>query len=203
MDEQPKLTITLPSWLNLGEVKKLAAAATRFWLKVKGWISWPLAQTDPLTCTLSMLNLIAYQRDITRFDGEPLWLYRKRVNFAFLNAQDSGSLVGFYRIFQRLGVGEIIQLERQPGIDWDVIIIRMNDSQLASNSALIQEIIRQYGRTCRRYQFQVVNTAAATVRAGEFDNDHQLFVAKPGIDARLMTEDPVYLLTEDGDFLTV
>lgn len=203
MDEQPKLTITLPSWMNLGEVKKLAAAATRFWLKVKEWISWPLAQTDPLTCTLSMLNLIAYQRDITRFDGEPLWLYRKRVNFAFLNAQDSGSLVGFGRIFQRLDVGEIIQLERQPGIDWDVIIIRMNDSQLASNSALIQEIIRQYGRTCRRYQFQVVNTAAMAIHAGEFDNDHQLCVATLDSNIRIMTEDTVYLLTDDGFFLTV
>ncbi|HEI9850100.1 phage tail protein [Serratia ureilytica] len=202
MDEQ-KLTITLPTWLNRGEVKKLAAAAGKFWEKVRGWISWPLQQTDPLTCTVQILNLLAYQRDITRFDGEPLGLFRKRVKYAFLNAQDSGSLAGFRNIFLRLGIGEIGQAERQPGIDWDVIIIRLNDSQLASNAALMQEIIRQYGRTCRRYQFQVVNTADAAVRAGQFDNDHQLIAAQPGIDPVIMTEDPFNLLTEDGYYLTV
>lgn len=202
MDEK-KLTITLPTWLNRGEVKKMAAAAGTFWHKVRGWISWPLQQTDPLTCTVQILHLLAYQRDIARFDGEPLGLYRKRVKFAFLNAQDSGSLAGFQNIFRRLDIGEIGQAERQPGIDWDVIIIRLNDSQLASNAALMQEIIRQYGRTCRRYQFQVVNTAAAAVRAAQFDNDHQLFAAQPGIDAKIMTEDPFNLLTEDGYYLTV
>ncbi|MGP1016377.1 hypothetical protein [Serratia sp. CY66712] len=202
MDEQ-KLTITLPTWLNRGEVKKLAAAAGKFWEKVRGWISWPLQQTDPLTCTVQILNLLAYQRDITRFDGEPLGLFRKRVKYAFLNAQDSGSLAGFRNIFLRLDIGEIGQAERQPGIDWDVIIIRLNDSQLASNATLMQEIIRQYGRTCRRYQFQVVNTADAAVRAGQFDNDHQLIAAQPGIDPVIMTEDPFNLLTEDGYYLTV
>lgn len=198
-----KPVITLPSWMSKGEVKKLAAACAAFWMKVKEWISFPLQQTDPETCTVQILNLLAYQRDIERFENEPLWLYRLRVKHAFANAKDSGSLIGFARIFDRLKIGEVQQLERQPGIDWDVIIIRVNDNQLAANATLMNEIIRKYGRTCRRYRFEVLNVANIGTRAGEFDNDHQLFVGRVGIDAAIITENRAYIMTEDGEILTV
>lgn len=198
-----KPPITLPSWMNKGEPKKLAAACANFWEEVKGWISFPLNQTDPETCTIQILNLLAYQRDIERFENEPLWLYRLRVKHAFANAQDSGSYIGFSRIFERLKIGEMQQLERQPGIDWDVIIIRVNDTQLAANATLMNEIIRKYGRTCRRYRFEVLNVAQFGARAGWFDNDHQLFVGRPGIDAAILTESRQYIMTEDGEILTV
>jgi len=198
-----KPVITLPSWMNKGEPKKLAAACATFWVKVKGWISFPLQQTDPETCTVQILNLLAYQRDIERFEGEPLWLYRLRVKYAFLNAQDSGGLIGFANIFERLQIGDVQQLERQPGIDWDVIIIRVNDNQLAANATLMNEIIRKYGRTCRRYRFEVLNVAKIGTRAGHFDNDHQLFVGRPGVDAAIITERRQYIMTEAGEILTV
>ncbi|MGR7040504.1 hypothetical protein ACU63Y_05770 [Klebsiella aerogenes] len=198
-----KPPITLPSWMNKGEPKKLAAACANFWEEVKGWISFPLNQTDPETCTIQILNLLAYQRDIERFENEPLWLYRLRVKHAFANAQDSGSYIGFSRIFERLQIGDMQQLERQPGIDWDVIIIRVNDTQLAANATLMNEIIRKYGRTCRRYRFEVLNVAQFGARAGWFDNDHQLFVGRPGIDAAILTENRQYIMTEDGEILTV
>ncbi len=198
-----KPPITLPSWMNKGEPKKLAAACANFWEEVKGWISFPLNQTDPETCTIQILNLLAYQRDIERFENEPLWLYRLRVKHAFANAQDSGSYIGFSRIFERLKIGEMQQLERQPGIDWDVIIIRVNDTQLAANATLMNEIIRKYGRTCRRYRFEVLNVAQFGARAGWFDNDYQLFVGRPGTDAAILTESRQYIMTEDGEILTV
>ncbi|HBL8998422.1 TPA: hypothetical protein LTW94_004423, partial [Enterobacter hormaechei] len=71
---------------------------------------------DPLTCTEPVLNLIAYDRDISRFSGEPLSLYRKRVAYAFINARDAGSVEGFINIFSRLGIGYVELVERQPDI---------------------------------------------------------------------------------------
>ena len=85
--------------MNQGEPKKLLKTARRFWAVVYGWITWPLNQFDPLTCTPALLNLLAYDRDITRFDGEPLSLFRKRVAYAFVNARDAGSVEGFIDVF--------------------------------------------------------------------------------------------------------
>jgi hypothetical protein len=57
----------------------LAKGINAFWQRVKGWLLLPLAQQDPLTCSASLLALLAWERDITRFNGEPLDLFRKRV----------------------------------------------------------------------------------------------------------------------------
>ncbi|EAO1991851.1 hypothetical protein E0G79_18860 [Salmonella enterica] len=148
--------IKLPSWLDRGDVVRLKNTFIRFWGKVHGWVTWPLTQTDPLTCAEIILNLIAWQCDIARFDGEPLTLYRKRVKYAFINARDAGSVAGFRAIFERLGIGYVEIQERQPGVDWDVILLHVTDSQISDNPALMNQIINQYGRTCRRYRFQVI-----------------------------------------------
>ncbi|AHF77565.1 Phage protein [Sodalis praecaptivus] len=158
--------VALPSWMNAGEPAKLLTAARAYWTQVYGWITWPLNQFDPLTCSASLLTLLAYDRDITRFDGEPLSLFRKRVAYAFVNAADAGSVQGFITIFDRLGIGYVELLERQPGIDWDVILVRVTDSQISDNTQLMLQIIRQYGRTCRRYQFEVMTCEALAIRAG-------------------------------------
>jgi hypothetical protein len=159
-------SMSLPVWMDNGEPQKLLRAARQYWAQVYGWVTWPLRQFDPLTCTESILNLLAWDRDITRFDGEPLTLYRKRVAYAFVNASDAGSVAGFINIFQRLGIGYVELMERQPGIDWDVILVRVSDNQVADNPQLMIQIIRQYGRTCRRYQFVVISTEKFQIRAG-------------------------------------
>ncbi len=47
-----KLTgMVLPSWMNRGDPNKLLKTARRFWAEVYGWITWPMNQFDPLTCT--------------------------------------------------------------------------------------------------------------------------------------------------------
>lgn len=158
--------LALPFWMDNGEPQKLLRAARAFWQAVYGWVTWPVSQFDPLTCTEPLLNLIAYDRDISRFDGEPLTLFRKRVAYAFINAADAGSVEGFIRIFQRLGIGLVEVLERQPGIDWDIITLRLTDGQIASNTQLLVQIIQQYGRTCRRYQFEVITSEKLAIRAG-------------------------------------
>ncbi|AUZ65668.1 hypothetical protein [Citrobacter sp. CFNIH10] len=170
--------MALPSWMNKGESGKLLAVMRRFWAEVYQWITWPLAQLDPLTCGESILNLMAYDRDISRFDGEPLSLFRKRVAYAFVNAADAGSVEGFINIFDRLGIGYVELMERQPGIDWDVILVRVSDSQVADNTQLMIQIIRQYGRTCRRYQFEVITSESLLIRAGWDQGEYIVYPAR-------------------------
>lgn len=169
--------LKLPSWMDKGEPAKLLTAARVFWRGVMDWVQWPLRQFDPLTCVEPMLNLLAYDRDVSRFNGEPLGLFRKRVAYAFVNARDAGSVEGFIAIFQRLGIGYVELLERQPGIDWDVITVRVTDSQIAENTDLLLEIIRQYGRTCRRYRFEVITKQKMFIRAGWYEGEYVCYVA--------------------------
>ncbi|UYV60083.1 hypothetical protein OH655_22580 (plasmid) [Pantoea dispersa] len=170
--------LSLPTWMRRGEPEKLLKAARKFWALVYGWVTWPVGQFDPLTCTEPLLRLMAYDRDITRFNGEPLTLFRKRVAYAFINARDAGSVAGFISIFERLGIGYVELLERQPEIDWDVILVRVSDSQIADNAELLLQIIRQYGRTCRRYQFEVITSQPFTIRAGWDQGEYVVYPAK-------------------------
>ncbi|MBA7857474.1 hypothetical protein HV318_21260 [Enterobacter sp. RHBSTW-00901] len=171
-------SMALPSWMNKGEPLALLRTARRFWAEVYGWITWPLRQFDPLVCIEPILNLIAYDRDITRFSSEPLSLFRKRVAYAFINARDAGSVEGFINIFQRLGIGYVELVERQPDIDWDVILVRVTDSQIADNTQLMIQIIRQYGRTCRRYQFEVITSEHLAIRAGWDQGEYVVYPAR-------------------------
>ncbi|MGL6369376.1 phage tail protein [Aeromonas hydrophila] len=185
-DEQapPLPAHTVPWWEDgetLPEVPQeptfLIRGIMGFWRQVRTWLRYPLAGQDPLTCSPSMLGLLAWERDITRFDGEPMALYRKRVKWAYLNARDAGDVAGFKRIFERLGLGWCELHERQADTDWDVITVEVTDSDAANNQALMTELIQHYGRTCRRYRFQVVYPQAAVVRAARIDMSQQVFAA--------------------------
>lgn len=181
----PALPPTAPPWWMDGETLParvqepafLARGIVAFWQRVRGWLLLPLAQQDPLTCTESLLTLLAWERDITRFAGEPLALFRKRVKFAYLNARDAGEVAGFVRIFARLGIGECRVHERQAETDWDVITMEVTDSAIAANQPLMAALIQHYGRTCRRYRLQVVYTATATLRPARFGQSLQVFAA--------------------------
>ncbi|WP_419174398.1 phage tail protein [Desulfosediminicola sp.] len=163
--------IELPSWMNEGEVDRIAAAAYTWFSSLAEWALWPLRQLDPMTCSVQVLDLIAWQRDITRFAEEPLELYRLRVKYAYANARDAGSVAGFKRIFQRLGIGYVEIGERMDGMDWDVINIMLSDTQLADNATLLQTLIQHYGRTCRRYGYSIITTLNMELQVIEFSND--------------------------------
>ncbi|WP_279050106.1 phage tail protein [Cedecea davisae] len=172
--------LKLPSWMDKGDTARLLRGSVKFWTQVYGWITWPLRQFDPLTCSEALLNLIAWERDISRFDGEPLALYRKRVSFAFINAQQAGEVAGFIAIFERLGIGYVELQERQEGIDWDVITVRVTDRQIADNSDLLLEIIRKYGRTCRRYRFEVITPLTLSMHIGWYQGEYVCYPASLG-----------------------
>lgn len=171
------IKLGLPFWLDGPELAKLKTAAQAWWTKVEGWLRWPLLQMDADTCHLTILDLLAWQRDITRFKGEPEALYRLRVKYAFINAVDAGSTAGMKRILQRLGVGYVEIEERHPDRDWDVVLLQLSNTQLAENPELLRVLIQQYGRTCRRYDFVTITPVVLRVVAIDFNDDQQTLVA--------------------------
>lgn len=171
------IKLNLPFWLDGPQLAKLKAAAQAWWDKVEGWLQWPLLQMDADTCHITILDLLAWQRDISRFKDEPENLYRLRVKFAFINAVDAGSTAGLKRILQRLGVGYVEINERLPDRDWDVVLLRLSDSQLSQNTELMRVLIQQYGRTCRRYDFVTITPVSLRIVAVDFNDDQQTLVA--------------------------
>ncbi|MFT0866777.1 phage tail protein [Pseudomonas sp. CAM1A] len=169
--------LKLPFWLAGSELTKLKDAAQAWWARVTEWLRWPLLQMDAETCHLTVLDLLAWQRDITRFKDEPERLYRLRVKFAFINAVDAGSTAGLKRILRRLGVGYVEIDERLADRDWDVVLLRLSDSQLSENPELLRVLIQQYGRTCRRYDFVSITPVTLRIAAVQFNDDQQTLVA--------------------------
>lgn len=168
------INLKLPFWNSRGNSIPLVRAAQLFWQKIETSLRWFLTQSDPDTCTEAKLKLIAWERGITRFDGEPLWLFRLRTKHAFINSQDAGSVAGIKRIFSRLGIGYVEVDERVSGSDWDVIVLRMSDGQLSQNTTLLKVLIEQYGRTCRRYEFNVITTTDVYMATIEANNNWAL-----------------------------
>lgn len=171
------IKLNLPFWLDGPQLAKLKAACQTWWEKVEGWMQWPLLQMDAETCHLTILDLLAWQRDISRFKDEPENLYRLRVKFAFINAVDAGSTAGLKRILQRLGVGYVEIDERMPDRDWDVVLLRLSDSQLSQNPELLRVLVQQYGRTCRRYDFVTITPVSLRIVAVDFNDDQQTLIA--------------------------
>lgn len=171
------IKLSLPFWLAGAELTKLKAAAQSWWGKVEQWLQWPLLQLDAETCHLTILDLLAWQRDIQRFAGEPESLYRLRVKYAFINAVDAGNTAGFVRIFERLGVGYVEVQERVSGQDWDIVLLHLTDSQLSENPTLLRVLMQQYGRTCRRYDFVTITPVTLNIGAAAFSDDQQTLIA--------------------------
>lgn len=171
------LKLSLPFWLDGVELTKLKAAAQSWWTKAEDWIRWPMLQLDAETCHLSVLDLLAWQRDIQRFHGESERLYRLRVKFAFINAVDAGSSAGMVRIFERLGVGYVELEERVDGMDWDIVLLHLSDTQLSENPVLLRVLMQQYGRTCRRYDFVTITPVTLGIRIADFNDDQQTLIA--------------------------
>lgn len=172
------INIELPTWLQSEDINRLKNAAQAFWVTVTSWVEFPLTQFNELDVSVFVLNLLAWERGIERVPNEPLSLYRDRVRFALVNAQDAGSVVGLIRIFERLGVNIINVRERIDGLDFDIVSIDVEDTQLAENANLMNAVIRSYGRTCRRYQFTVTDIYEEdyAVFSAEYDNQSLLAV---------------------------
>ena len=167
-NQEPKLPKSVVPWWQDGktiikhpgkpkEPFLLSQGVSHFFNTLKDYLLLPTQQADALECSETLLDIMAWDRDIKRFANEPLALFRKRVKYALVNAKNSGDVVGFIEIFKRLGVGSVIVNERLDGRNWDIVSFKLDDEQLSVNNDLLAAIIRQYGRTCRRYEFQVTH----------------------------------------------
>jgi len=163
----------LPVWLKGKDVTTLAKVAQDFWQQIEGHLFWWLEQQHSENAQAAILDLLAWERGITRLPNESIALYGLRVKHAFVNATDAGYGLGMEHIFKRLGFGFIQINERVSGFDWDMVEIAMLETEFAGNENLVTEVIKQYGRTCRRY-FLTALTAVDTVEAiglVEFDKE--------------------------------
>ncbi|GAA4649021.1 phage tail protein [Kistimonas scapharcae] len=186
--EQPKRPdIQLPVWQEgqpepaidapEGELVKFARVMDKWWNQVQAWLYWPLTGFDVDNAPLVIVDMIAWQRDIDRYPGEPEWLYRRRVKHAKANAEDAGSVIGFKRIWERMELGYIELDERIPGQDWDIIRLNITETLIAERPELLDIIIRMYGRTCRRYEWTTIAPLTLTMRCIAFHDAQQCMVA--------------------------
>lgn len=162
----------------LKEPHYLTQGVFAFFQQVRDWLLFPINQMNAETCHSSVLTLMAWDRKIERFDGEGDALFRKRVQFAFVNARDAGTVFGFKRIFYRLGIGIVSFRERVDAENWDVCEIELLDSDISNQSRLIKQLIEQYGRTCRRYQIVVSYQSHILIVMRPYHHTHQLFYAE-------------------------
>ncbi|WP_221800407.1 phage head spike fiber domain-containing protein [Oceanobacter mangrovi] len=153
------------------DAKAAATVVDTWWTTVKGWLAFPFTVWEVDTAPLFIVDLLAWERDITRYTGEPESLYRLRVEHAYANAKDAGSTAGFVRIWERLGLGSCFIVERPEDDDWDIVYIDMDPAVFAGNETLIMTMLNQYGRTCRRYRVSTTSVVSMSVAApyGGFD----------------------------------
>ena len=170
--------INLPWWMSGSELSKVKNAAQHFFEDLLTVAQWPLDQLDACQASEGIVRLIAWQRGIDRFTDESLEMFRLRVFYAYANAKDAGSVVGFERIFQRLELGYLEQEERQPGKDWDVIVLKVSNSVTSQKPKFMNWLIQTYGRTCRRYEWTIITVIPMQVKTVTFDWDQQTLIAR-------------------------
>lgn len=160
-----------------GHLKKYSDFLLAWFELVSMWLKFSLTFTDIETIDISIVDLFAWQRDVDRIHYEPEWLYRKRVKYAYHNAKDAGTLAGFKRIWQRMGLGELVIYERIEDTDWDVIELEISGQTLADHAGLLRILIEKYGLACRRYRWSSKHSTSIAMRVQTFDNSEQYFIA--------------------------
>jgi hypothetical protein len=68
--------------------------------------------------------------------------------------------------------------ERKAGQDWDVIGIMMDDGSFPNYQNVLELIVADYGRTCRRYHFISRIPQRVAVRFVPFDDHHATICAR-------------------------
>lgn len=174
------MKLKLPWWMAGPELSKVKTAAQDFFDDLLAVARWPLEQLDARQASEGIVRLIAWQRGIDRFNNERLEMFRLRVFHAYANAKDAGSKIGFERIFQRLELGPLQQKEREPDNDWDVIVLIVRDSVTAQNPEFMNWLIQTYGRTCRRYEWNVITVLTISAKSATFDWDQQTHITSLG-----------------------
>lgn len=200
--------IKLIFWQNGDDEEGTVSAVTyagfinSWFLKVREWLQWPLQRLYLENAPLFFVDLVAWERNITRFTGEPERLYRLRVKYAYANAKDAGSTAGFKRIWQRLELGDVTITERSSLEDWDIVALGMDADAIAGNEILINLLIQKYGRTCRRYFLSSQSVAMVGTAQIKLATASTLAVAQSAmILPPRNSAEPANVLTYNGNIL--
>ena len=169
----------MPYWLARpkSELDKLRQAAVIYWQRVADILAWPAKQLDPMTAELELVNLLAWERDISQIPNETELMYRTRVKYALPFAKGAGSKNGWLEMFEKLGMPWITIDERISTVDWDVVSLQLLDTDLGARQNLINALCRQYGRTARRYEYVTIAKQALAAPPRNFDGDSDYTVA--------------------------
>lgn len=170
----------MPYWLArpASELDKLRQAAVIYWQRVADMMAWPAKQLDPMTAELELVNLLAWERDITQIPNETELMYRTRVKYALPFAKGAGSKSGWLDMFEKLGMPWITLDERISKVDWDVVSLQLLDADLGERQNLISALCRQYGRTTRRYEYVTIAKQTVAAPPKNFDGDGEFTIAK-------------------------
>ena len=154
------LLAKLPFWLNGTQARRTAQAAAAWWARVETWLGEAAAQASIATCSEAALAAHARDRNLERLPGEPLALWRGRVQHALRTVIEAGSRAGLEFLLETYGVVGAAVLERDPGSDWDVIEIRLSPQSLnGADSLVLDRIFHKWGRACRRYVIAHIDRA--------------------------------------------
>ncbi len=170
--QRPPIDLTF--WESLGQMAIIAKCGDSWWNKVQTWLNYLPQNVDIDKVPIQIVDYIAYQRDIERFQNEPEDMYRRRVKYAFSNAKSAGELAGFFTIWENLQLGALQQSERISKEDWDVILLEVDEDSYAKNQTLFDFIVHKYGRSCRRYWFSTYKIEKCRVRVFEFEYQNLL-----------------------------
>ena len=165
-------------WLSAGNLKAYTRFLNVWFAYVKNILDWPRRQFDADSADLFVVDLLAWESGIDRFDGEPEWLYRLRVKHASKNAKDAGSAAGFKAIWERMGLGYVDIEERIPARDWDIINLTVTDHALSQYPGLIDVILANYAITCRRYELTTIAIDDLKIRINHFGEESQNLTAR-------------------------
>jgi hypothetical protein len=163
----------MPYWLAkpASELDKLRQGAVIFWQRFADMLAWPAKQLDPMTAELELVHLLAWERDIEQLPKETEQTYRTRVKFALKFAKGAGSTSGWHFMFEKLGTPWISIDERTDPTNWDVVSLQLLDSDLADETGLINNLVRQYGRTTRRYEYATIASMPLVAPPSDFALD--------------------------------
>lgn len=169
MNNSPVTAAPVATWLNKGYAEKLVKAAQGYWDNSKDWLLWATNQRTEQHSIEPILSLLAYERLTSQIDKEPVSLFRKRVQHAFVNTVEAGEISSIVNIFGRLGIEVIKVTERIDGRDWDVIALDFSSHTVSKYGEFLPELIQLYGRACRRYEFTVHSVVESNLSTGLCD----------------------------------
>jgi hypothetical protein len=133
------------------EIVKAAQAVQAVWDLWRSRLNTALLQADIRYCSEDALRLHAWGRNVERYPGEPVELWRARVLHAITAVQRAGSKAGLEYILSIHGIVGVGVRERVVGEDWDIVFVELDQVGFAVATELIDTILERWGRTCRRH----------------------------------------------------